>query len=173
MADLVQLIQDQPGTFLALGAAATASLYLYTSRPQPFPSEVPYDCQSLELPGPDKSRIAAPRYHCKSESAEWVYEDAKTTYESFLRGVRLRGDSPFLGARTGSVFVHQHNTVICSFSATKVLPFSLCVCMHSTCLHFVCTVEAVRWVRRLRTLPSATRYSRARTHVITALFSEI
>ncbi|XP_046560300.1 LOW QUALITY PROTEIN: long-chain-fatty-acid--CoA ligase 5-like [Haliotis rubra] len=93
-ADNVGLIGASALTLVGLAAAS----YYMTSRPPQVVPPVDLSDQSVELE--DGSRMSAyPK--AKGQLMHYLYEDARTLYEVFQRGIRQSNNGPCLGARTG------------------------------------------------------------------------
>ncbi|XP_025107943.1 LOW QUALITY PROTEIN: long-chain-fatty-acid--CoA ligase 5-like [Pomacea canaliculata] len=71
---------------LTLAGAAAASLYL-NSRPEPFLPPIDPDNQSIVID--EKERVRASGLRSDTSLFTFLYDDAKTTYEAFLRGLRV------------------------------------------------------------------------------------
>ncbi|XP_067672294.1 long-chain-fatty-acid--CoA ligase 5-like [Haliotis asinina] len=93
-ADNVGLIGASTLTLVGLAAAS----YYMTSRPPQVVPPVDLSDQSVDLE--DGSRMTAyPK--AKGQLMHYLYEDARTLYEVFQRGIRQSNNGPCLGARTG------------------------------------------------------------------------
>ncbi|XP_065057967.1 long-chain-fatty-acid--CoA ligase 5-like [Rhopilema esculentum] len=82
--------------FLATSAGIVLATYYYLKQNRELEAfEERFNCQSLELPGPELIRINAETpSHLTIDECE-----CKTIHEFFLKGVSLSGDQPFLGTR--------------------------------------------------------------------------
>lgn len=104
MADVLKWIQELVGHtpgIVVVGSAVVGLLgftsYLW-SRPKPLSFGLDYDNQSFILEG----GVRASRWTGQTgKLIEYLYEDAKTVYECFLRGRRITGDGKCLGTRSG------------------------------------------------------------------------
>ncbi|ESO84095.1 hypothetical protein LOTGIDRAFT_211040 [Lottia gigantea] len=101
--DSIQKILSESDTSKVIGGAAVtlttvgALTYYMMSKPQPIKLALDLNNQSVEVePG---VRISA--YLTKdSELMEYLYEDSKTLYESFQRGIRVSDNGNCLGSRS-------------------------------------------------------------------------
>ncbi|PVD38183.1 hypothetical protein C0Q70_00794 [Pomacea canaliculata] len=104
MADVLKWIQELVGHtpgIVVVGSAVVGLLgftsYLW-SRPKPLSFGLDYDNQSFILQG----GVRASRWTGQTgKLIEYLYDDAKTVYECFLRGRRITGDGKCLGTRSG------------------------------------------------------------------------
>ncbi|PVD38284.1 hypothetical protein C0Q70_00895 [Pomacea canaliculata] len=80
---------------LTLAGAAAASLYL-NSRPEPFLPPIDPDNQSIVID--EKERVRASGLRSDTSLFTFLYDDAKTTYEAFLRGLRVSNNGQCLGS---------------------------------------------------------------------------
>lgn len=81
---------------VGVGAVAAATTYYLATRAKPPPSVCDLDMQSVEVPGGDLAR----RSVLQTEGhLTYLYHDARTMYEFFLRGVRVSNNGPCLGSR--------------------------------------------------------------------------
>ncbi|XP_029962498.1 long-chain-fatty-acid--CoA ligase 1-like [Salarias fasciatus] len=108
MQDLIQKLRlpdlDQVGSYvrsvptpvlLGVGAAATATAYYLATRPRALPPACDLQEQSLQGKGLARESVLG----TGDGHMTYIYEDAKTMYEFFLRGVRVSDGGPFLGSR--------------------------------------------------------------------------
>ncbi|GAV08057.1 hypothetical protein RvY_17807-2 [Ramazzottius varieornatus] len=90
---------------VSLGAAATIATaaglayYCLTSQEEPAHTVVPVDDQSVAVDG--NPHIRASKLVPPGTFVEYMYEDTKTLYESFQRGLRQSKNGPCLGYRPG------------------------------------------------------------------------
>uniref|UniRef100_A0A674MIY8 Long-chain-fatty-acid--CoA ligase n=1 Tax=Takifugu rubripes TaxID=31033 RepID=A0A674MIY8_TAKRU len=83
--------------WVGTGVVAAATTYLLTSRPTAPPPICDLNLQSIEIPGGELARKSVLQ---KGDAyLKCYYDDAKTMYESFLRGCRVSNDGPCLGSR--------------------------------------------------------------------------
>ncbi|ESO84097.1 hypothetical protein LOTGIDRAFT_211044 [Lottia gigantea] len=99
----MNILSEIDASTVISGAAVTLTTvgvftYYMTSKPQPIKLALDLNNQTREVePG---VRISA--YLTKdSELMEYLYEDSKTLYESFQRGIRLSDNGNCLGSRSG------------------------------------------------------------------------
>lgn len=86
-----------PAVLAGVGAAVVTSAYFYAMAPTPL--RTPVDLKEQSAVTDSGSRIST---LCRDgKLQEYVFDDAKTLYECFRRGVKLSGDKSCLGARTG------------------------------------------------------------------------
>jgi len=94
---LGDLINDNKGLIIAgLGGIASAGLMYARTPYDTFDYPISLEKQSIEIePG---VRVSA---FCKDgKLLSYIYEDAKTLYEAFTRGIRISNNGEFLGSRT-------------------------------------------------------------------------
>ncbi|XP_010896712.2 long-chain-fatty-acid--CoA ligase 1 [Esox lucius] len=84
-------------TLVGVGAFTALTAYWYISRPKALKPPCDLRMQSVEVPGGKYARRSA--LMDSDKHMTHLYEDAKTLYEFFLRGVRVSNDGPCLGAR--------------------------------------------------------------------------
>ncbi|CAN9514670.1 unnamed protein product [Ophioblennius macclurei] len=108
MQDFIQKLQlpdlDQVSSYarnistpvlLGVGAVATATTYYLATRPKALPPACNLQEQSVQ--GKDYARESVLRNG--NSHMTYIYDDAKTMYEFFLRGVRASDGGPCLGSR--------------------------------------------------------------------------
>uniref|UniRef100_A0A667ZCM1 Arachidonate--CoA ligase n=1 Tax=Myripristis murdjan TaxID=586833 RepID=A0A667ZCM1_9TELE len=82
---------------VSMGAVAAMTTYYLTTRPKPLPPPYNPYMQSVEVQGGEFARRSPLQ---KGDShMTYFYDDAKTMYEFFLRGVRVSNNGPCLGSR--------------------------------------------------------------------------
>ncbi|XP_032825368.2 long-chain-fatty-acid--CoA ligase 1-like isoform X3 [Petromyzon marinus] len=86
-----------PSAWLGVGTASLFTGYWYLSRPRPICPPCQLTQQSVEVEGQDGVRRSA--LLKKDKLLEFYYEDAKTMYEVFHRGMRVSKNGPCLGYR--------------------------------------------------------------------------
>lgn len=82
---------------VSMGAVAAATTYYLATRPKALPPVYDLDMQSVEVPGSDfvhRSVLLEGDGYLTH-----IYDDARTMYESFIRGVRVSNNGPCLGFR--------------------------------------------------------------------------
>ncbi|MEQ2218990.1 hypothetical protein XENOCAPTIV_011038, partial [Xenoophorus captivus] len=96
--DVSQYIRNISTPMLvSIGAVAAATTYYLATRPKALPPVCDLDMQSIEAPGSDYVHSSV---LLKGESyLTHIYEDARTMYESFVRGARVSNNGPCLGFR--------------------------------------------------------------------------
>uniref|UniRef100_A0A3B5M341 long-chain-fatty-acid--CoA ligase n=1 Tax=Xiphophorus couchianus TaxID=32473 RepID=A0A3B5M341_9TELE len=82
---------------VSMGAVAVATTYYLTTRPKALPPLWDLHTQSVEVPGSDFVHRSA--LQKEDGYLTHVYEDARTMYESFIRGARVSNNGPCLGFR--------------------------------------------------------------------------
>ncbi|XP_032411338.1 long-chain-fatty-acid--CoA ligase 1-like isoform X1 [Xiphophorus hellerii] len=82
---------------VSMGAVAAATTYYLTTRPKALPPLWDLHTQSVEVPGSDFVHRSA--LQKEDGYLTHVYEDARTMYESFIRGARVSNNGPCLGFR--------------------------------------------------------------------------
>lgn len=101
MQQITEALATPTAGYLGLGTAAAVSVasavYLLT-RPSPLNLGLDYSNQSVKMEDGSYASLWTGKH---GQLMEYLYDDAKTVYESFLRGRRITGDGKFLGARTG------------------------------------------------------------------------
>uniref|UniRef100_A0A673ISW6 Arachidonate--CoA ligase n=1 Tax=Sinocyclocheilus rhinocerous TaxID=307959 RepID=A0A673ISW6_9TELE len=84
-----------PSSIIGLGALASLTTYWLVTRPRPI--QPPCDLQAQSISGDQSCRRSA---LLKDDNLlEFYYEDAKTVYDMFQRGLRIAGNGPCLGFR--------------------------------------------------------------------------
>uniref|UniRef100_A0A3B5ME91 long-chain-fatty-acid--CoA ligase n=1 Tax=Xiphophorus couchianus TaxID=32473 RepID=A0A3B5ME91_9TELE len=81
-------------SLLGLGALASLTVYWLLTRPQPV--RPPCDLQAQSVGDPSCRRSALLK---DDNLLEFYYDDIRTVYEMFQRGLRISGDGPCLGYR--------------------------------------------------------------------------
>ncbi|XP_047210343.1 long-chain-fatty-acid--CoA ligase 1-like isoform X2 [Girardinichthys multiradiatus] len=96
--DVSQYIRNISTPMLvSIGAVAAATTYYLATRPKALPPVCDLHMQSIEAPGSDYVHSSV---LLKGESyLTHIYEDARTMYESFVRGARVSNNGPCLGFR--------------------------------------------------------------------------
>lgn len=102
----MQFWKEPPGLTsplgIAIGAATAASAlavsYYMTSKPESYTTPVDMENQSLLLPDGSRTSIWAPT---EKDLVTGLYEEVKTTHDSFKRGLKVAENKPCLGSRTG------------------------------------------------------------------------
>lgn len=86
-----------PATLVGLGAVAAAAVYYVATRPAPAKLPYPLDNQSVELLGGNGERVS--HFAKDGKLLEYAFEDTRTLYDCFQRGIRISGDGDCLGVR--------------------------------------------------------------------------
>ncbi|XP_072524325.1 long-chain-fatty-acid--CoA ligase 1b [Salminus brasiliensis] len=84
-------------TLVGVGAFAAVTTYWYATRPKALKPPCDLRMQSVEVPGEEFARTST----LMKDGAllSFYYDDAKTVYECFTRGMRVSNNGPCLGAR--------------------------------------------------------------------------
>ncbi|XP_022068492.1 long-chain-fatty-acid--CoA ligase 1-like [Acanthochromis polyacanthus] len=82
---------------VSMGAVAAATTYYLATRPKALPPVCDLHMQSVEVPGGDLARQST--LQNGEGHLTHIYDDARTTYELFLRGARVSNNGPCLGSR--------------------------------------------------------------------------
>uniref|UniRef100_A0A3Q3JWE7 Long-chain-fatty-acid--CoA ligase n=1 Tax=Monopterus albus TaxID=43700 RepID=A0A3Q3JWE7_MONAL len=82
---------------VSMGAVTAATAYYLATRPRPHPPICDLRMQSVEVPGSDLVRRSA--LQAGDTHLTHFYDDARTIYEFFLRGLRVSNNGPCLGFR--------------------------------------------------------------------------
>ncbi|XP_026872884.2 long-chain-fatty-acid--CoA ligase 1b isoform X2 [Electrophorus electricus] len=98
LADVRQYFRSlSASTLMGMGAFAAFTTYLYATRPKALKPPCDLSMQSVEIPGGELARSSV--LLDPETLLSFYYEDAKTVYECFIRGMRVSGDGPCLGSR--------------------------------------------------------------------------
>uniref|UniRef100_A0A668AK69 Long-chain-fatty-acid--CoA ligase n=1 Tax=Myripristis murdjan TaxID=586833 RepID=A0A668AK69_9TELE len=96
--DFRQYVRSLPtNALMGMGAFAAITTYWYATRPKALKPPCDLGMQSVEMPGGEYARRSV-----LNESDQYMtfyYNDARTMYEVFLRGLRVSNDGPCLGSR--------------------------------------------------------------------------
>uniref|UniRef100_A0A8C2KXL9 Arachidonate--CoA ligase n=1 Tax=Cyprinus carpio TaxID=7962 RepID=A0A8C2KXL9_CYPCA len=84
-----------PSSIIGLGALASLTTYWLVTRPRP--TQPPCDLQAQSIPGDQSCRRSA--LLTDDNLLEFYYEDTKTVYDMFQRGLQIAGNGPCLGFR--------------------------------------------------------------------------
>ncbi|KAG1949243.1 long-chain-fatty-acid--CoA ligase 1 isoform a [Pimephales promelas] len=86
-----------PSSIIGLGALASLTTYWLVTRPRAIQPPCDLQAQSIPVQGDQSCRRSA---LLKDDNLlEFYYEDTKTAYDMFQRGLRIAGDGPCLGFR--------------------------------------------------------------------------
>ncbi|XP_068437855.1 long-chain-fatty-acid--CoA ligase 1-like [Clinocottus analis] len=98
MEDVSRYIRNVSTPMLvSVGAVAVATTYYLVTRPKPLPPVCDLCMQSVEIPGGELARRSV--LSNGEAHLSHFYDDARTMYECFLRGVRVSNNGPCLGSR--------------------------------------------------------------------------
>uniref|UniRef100_A0A3B3HIK1 Long-chain-fatty-acid--CoA ligase n=1 Tax=Oryzias latipes TaxID=8090 RepID=A0A3B3HIK1_ORYLA len=96
--EISQYIRNASAPLLvSVGAVAAATTYYLATRPRALPPVCDPHRQSVEVEGEDLARRSV--LMNDGSFLTHIYDDAKTMYESFLRGIKLSQNGPCLGSR--------------------------------------------------------------------------
>ncbi|KAM9363334.1 long-chain-fatty-acid--CoA ligase 1a isoform 1-T1 [Symphorus nematophorus] len=96
--DLRQYVRGLPtNALMGMGAFAAITTYWFASRPKALKAPCDLGLQSVEIPGGERARRSV--LNDSNEPMTYYYNDARTMYEVFLRGLRVSNDGPCLGSR--------------------------------------------------------------------------
>ncbi|KAM3868309.1 long-chain-fatty-acid--CoA ligase 1 [Diretmus argenteus] len=86
-----------PSSLLGIGALASLTAYWLVTRPRPMRPPCDLEAQSVAVEGDPSCRRSA---LLKDDSLlDFYYEDTRTFYDIFQRGLRISGSGPCLGSR--------------------------------------------------------------------------
>uniref|UniRef100_A0A668TQ26 Arachidonate--CoA ligase n=1 Tax=Oreochromis aureus TaxID=47969 RepID=A0A668TQ26_OREAU len=96
--DFRQYVRSFPtNALMGMGAFAAITTYWFATRPKALKPPCDLGLQSVELPGGERARRSV---LCEDGSyLTHYYDDARTLYEVFLRGLRVSNNGPCLGSR--------------------------------------------------------------------------
>ncbi|ELK08833.1 Long-chain-fatty-acid--CoA ligase 1 [Pteropus alecto] len=98
LADFRQYIRSLPtNTLMGFGAFAALTTFWYATRPKPVKPPCDLSMQSVEVAGSGGARRSA--LLDSDELLEYFYDDVRTVYEGFQRGVKVSNNGPCLGSR--------------------------------------------------------------------------
>lgn len=95
------------GAGVVTAVTAAAATYYLSTRPEPnvLPT-IDLNDQAVVLE--DGTRLS--RFIKDGKLMKYLYDDVKTTYDAFQRGMKISGDQPCLGTRTGPNLEYQWMT---------------------------------------------------------------
>uniref|UniRef100_A0A1A8LVQ7 Long-chain-fatty-acid--CoA ligase n=1 Tax=Nothobranchius pienaari TaxID=704102 RepID=A0A1A8LVQ7_9TELE len=97
--DLRQYVRGFPtNTLMGMGAFAAITTYWFATRPKALKPPCDLGLQSLEIPGGELARRSVLN-NGDSEFLTHYYDDARTMYQMFQRGLRVSNNGPCLGSR--------------------------------------------------------------------------
>ncbi|XP_077618334.1 long-chain-fatty-acid--CoA ligase 1 isoform X2 [Crocuta crocuta] len=98
LVDLRQYVRTLPtNTLMGFGAFAALTTFWYATRPKALKPPCDLSMQSVEVAGSDGARKSALLE--TDEPLVYFYEDVRTMYEGFQRGIQVSNNGPCLGSR--------------------------------------------------------------------------
>ncbi|XP_007517718.2 long-chain-fatty-acid--CoA ligase 1 isoform X1 [Erinaceus europaeus] len=98
MVDFRQYIRTLPThTLMGFGAFAALTAFWYATRPKALKPPCDLSKQSIEVPGSGGARRST--LLSSDEPLVYFYDDVRTLYEGFQKGILLSNDGPCLGSR--------------------------------------------------------------------------
>ncbi|KAM5310832.1 long-chain-fatty-acid--CoA ligase 1 isoform 1-T3 [Glossophaga mutica] len=98
LADFRQYVRTLPtNTLMGFGAFAALTTFWYATRPKALKPPCDLSMQSVEVAGGDGAR-RSPLLD-SDEPLEYFYDDVRTLYEGFQRGIHVSNNGPCLGSR--------------------------------------------------------------------------
>ncbi|XP_063165750.1 long-chain-fatty-acid--CoA ligase 1 isoform X1 [Candoia aspera] len=98
LGDVRQYVRTLPtNTLMGFGAFAALTTYWYATRPKALKPPCDLAMQSIEVEGEEYARRSA--LLDNDEPFVYYYDDVRTVYEIFQRGMRVSNDGPCLGVR--------------------------------------------------------------------------
>ncbi|XP_054422150.1 long-chain-fatty-acid--CoA ligase 1 isoform X3 [Pteronotus mesoamericanus] len=98
LADFRQYVRTLPtNTLMGFGAFAALTTFWYATRPKALKPPCDLSMQSVEVAGSDGAR-RSPLLN-SDEPLEYFYDDVRTLYEGFQRGIHVSNNGPCLGSR--------------------------------------------------------------------------
>uniref|UniRef100_UPI003AADE88C long-chain-fatty-acid--CoA ligase 1a isoform X1 n=1 Tax=Centroberyx gerrardi TaxID=166262 RepID=UPI003AADE88C len=96
--DFRQYVRSLPtNALMGMGAFAAITTYWYATRPKALKPPCDLSMQSVEVAGGEYARRSV--LNDNDEYMTYYYDDARTMYEVFQRGLRVSNDGPCLGSR--------------------------------------------------------------------------
>ncbi|KAI3353155.1 hypothetical protein L3Q82_019702 [Scortum barcoo] len=96
--DLRQYVRALPtNALMGVGAFAAITTYWFATRPKALKPPCDVGLQSVEIPGGERARRSV--LNDSNELMTHYYDDARTLYEVFQRGLRVSNNGPCLGSR--------------------------------------------------------------------------
>lgn len=96
--ELRQYVRGLPtNALMGMGAFAAITTYWFRSRPKALKPPCDLDQQSVEIPGGERARRSV--LNDNDANMTHYYDDARTMYEVFQRGLRVSNDGPCVGSR--------------------------------------------------------------------------
>ncbi|XP_058157413.1 long-chain-fatty-acid--CoA ligase 1-like isoform X1 [Dasypus novemcinctus] len=98
LGDFRQYLRTLPSnTLVGVGAFAALTTFWYATRPKALKPPCDLSMQSVEVPGSDGARRSA--ILDNDEPMMYFYDDVRTLYEGFQRGMQVSNNGPCLGSR--------------------------------------------------------------------------
>uniref|UniRef100_A0AAR2J6W1 Long-chain-fatty-acid--CoA ligase n=1 Tax=Pygocentrus nattereri TaxID=42514 RepID=A0AAR2J6W1_PYGNA len=98
LGDMRQYVRSLPTNILmGMGGFAAITTYWYATRPKALKPPCDLDMQSVEIEGGEYARRSI--LLDSNKLMTHFYDDARTMYEAFLRGLRVSNNGPCLGSR--------------------------------------------------------------------------
>ncbi|KAM5173665.1 long-chain-fatty-acid--CoA ligase 1 isoform 2-T5 [Callospermophilus lateralis] len=98
LVDIRQYVRTLPtNTLMGFGAFAAITTFWYATRPKALKPPCDLSMQSVEVPGSDGARRSA--LLDSDEPLVYFYDDVRTLYEGFQRGIQVSNNGPCLGSR--------------------------------------------------------------------------
>ncbi|KAM5192103.1 long-chain-fatty-acid--CoA ligase 1 isoform 1-T4 [Mantella aurantiaca] len=98
LGDVRQYVRTLPtNTLMGFGAFAALTTYWYATRPKALKPPCDLAMQSVEVKGHESARRSA--LLDSDEVVSYYYDDVRTVYDTFQRGIRVSNNGPFLGHR--------------------------------------------------------------------------
>uniref|UniRef100_A0A8C9Q3R3 Long-chain-fatty-acid--CoA ligase n=1 Tax=Spermophilus dauricus TaxID=99837 RepID=A0A8C9Q3R3_SPEDA len=98
LADIRQYVRTLPtNTLMGFGAFAAITTFWYATRPKALKPPCDLSMQSVEVPGSGGARRSA--LLDSDEPLVYFYDDVRTLYEGFQRGIQVSNNGPCLGSR--------------------------------------------------------------------------
>ncbi|XP_070316173.1 long-chain-fatty-acid--CoA ligase 1 isoform X4 [Odocoileus virginianus] len=98
LVDFRQYVRTLPtNTLMGFGAFAALTTFWYATRPRALKPPCDLAMQSVEVPGSDGARRST--ILDSDEPLVYFYDDVRTLYEGFQRGIQVSNNGPCLGSR--------------------------------------------------------------------------
>ncbi|KAF4026109.1 hypothetical protein G4228_018215 [Cervus hanglu yarkandensis] len=98
LVDFRQYVRTLPtNTLMGFGAFAALTTFWYATRPRALKPPCDLAMQSVEVPGSDGARRST--LLDSDEPLVYFYDDVRTLYEGFQRGIQVSNNGPCLGSR--------------------------------------------------------------------------
>uniref|UniRef100_A0A8D3CKB3 Long-chain-fatty-acid--CoA ligase n=1 Tax=Scophthalmus maximus TaxID=52904 RepID=A0A8D3CKB3_SCOMX len=126
--DVRQYVRGLPtNALMGMGAFAAITTYWFASRPKALKPPCDLGLQSVEIPGEERARRSV--LNDSDENMTHYYDDARTMYEVFQRGLRVSNNGPCLGSRKPNQPYEwlSYKEVRCRTQVHKLLKFKFLV----------------------------------------------